>query len=104
MRARKRKCVHAHAISHPAQARNLASTQSHKHAISHPAQAVVEEMRTVKFFSELPRDTMLELARVMRIERLEELSVVFRQGDAGTHFYIVLSGSVYHPPSFFTMA
>ena len=56
---------------------------------------VLEElMLRIKFLEQLARPSRLEICRVASYKQLETGNVLFRQGDAGDAFYIVLSGSV----------
>ena len=49
---------------------------------------------SASFFQKLPSDVLPEVLRVLNYEVLKAGAVLFRQGDLGTSFYVVLSGSV----------
>jgi signal-transduction protein with cAMP-binding, CBS, and nucleotidyltransferase domain len=47
-----------------------------------------------KFFEPLSTEVCMELCKVMRFESFPANAVVFRKGDLGSKFYIVLQGAV----------
>lgn len=55
---------------------------------------VLAALAGVDFLAELPIDQLAVLAQQAEIERWGGGEVLFRQGDAGTHCYVVLAGAV----------
>jgi CRP-like cAMP-binding protein len=60
-----------------------------------PATARVDPaLPRVPIFSDLSRDAFVALTRAMALRRVKEGEVVLQEGDGGTSFYVVASGSV----------
>ncbi|XP_043236726.1 rap guanine nucleotide exchange factor 4-like, partial [Amphibalanus amphitrite] len=62
-------------------------------------QYVAELLRSIATLRDLPHELILDLASCAYLEDLEEGVTLFRQGDRGTNWYAVLSGSVSAFPS-----
>ena len=52
------------------------------------------EIQHIKFFAKYDEDVKLELCRVLRRRNCSRHEVVFRQGDAGETFFVVVAGAV----------
>lgn len=48
----------------------------------------------IKFFETLEKDLVVKLCRHLSIKTYKKSDVVFRQGDEGANFYVMLSGSI----------
>jgi CRP/FNR family cyclic AMP-dependent transcriptional regulator len=51
-------------------------------------------LRAVPLFRDFEDDALLELARLFTVQRYRKHETIFREGDPGETFYIVISGSV----------
>jgi trk system potassium uptake protein TrkA len=56
--------------------------------------ALVQSMRKLDFLSPLGEEDLAELARGIVLERKAKGEIVFKKGDAGAFFYVVVSGEV----------
>ncbi len=50
--------------------------------------------RTVPFYGAIPAHQFPELARICKIEEVGPNRTIFKEGDAGQKFYIIIHGSV----------
>jgi len=66
----------------------FARTSSDLRALSHFLSSGVE------FFSSLPPDTLLDVARLARLRYVKKDEVVYSQGEKARHMYVVLSGCI----------
>ncbi len=51
-------------------------------------------LKSVSFFSEVPEDSLVEVAAVMEEVECRAGSEIFHQGDLGTSLYVIVSGKV----------
>jgi CRP-like cAMP-binding protein len=54
-----------------------------------------EILRKFTFFSDLPREVLVALAKIARQEKYAAGAVIFHEGDSADHFYLVLDGEVH---------
>ncbi|KAJ3323705.1 hypothetical protein HDV06_001435 [Boothiomyces sp. JEL0866] len=69
----------------------IMSTSSRSHA---DLVAADDYLRNLPAFSNIPDYILSELWKLMISERFEEGEVIFRQGDPGTKWYVILQGTV----------
>jgi CRP-like cAMP-binding protein len=55
---------------------------------------LIETLREMRFLHDLGPMHLEQLAKIGRFRDVEEGSIVFRQGDAAQHVYLVVSGNV----------
>ncbi|GBF51710.1 serine/threonine protein kinases [Leptospira ryugenii] len=56
---------------------------------------LIEILRTVDLFSEIPHDSILELASALKEDHFRKDEVILHKGDPGTCMYIIYHGRVY---------
>jgi len=59
-----------------------------------PDEVAKEQLRGVKWFTEMPADQLSLLYRRARHRRFQRYALVVREGQFGSSFYVVLSGSL----------
>lgn len=73
---------------------SLASSLSHRERSLMETQRLLEYLTNVKFFVELDPDSQRKCVTHMFYKEFNPGEFVFHQGEEGTRFYVVLSGSV----------
>ena len=73
--------------------RHVLSEDAYKISDSEASMAA-EVLRSIHFFSKLPKSALLGVVKSTRLINVAQNHVLFRQGDMGQEFYIILSGSV----------
>jgi CRP-like cAMP-binding protein len=51
-------------------------------------------LKSVSFFSEVPEDSLVEVAAVLEEVECAAGSTIFKQGDLGTSLYVIVTGKV----------
>ena len=55
---------------------------------------ITEQLQSVELFSELNSDQLYRLAKTGIIEPHKRNDFIFKQGEEGTKFYVVISGAI----------
>src|SRR3984893_9755111 len=55
---------------------------------------VLELLRSMDLFAELPDEELAKIARLLKEHKINENEVIFSQGDGGDGLYIILQGRV----------
>uniref|UniRef100_A0A7S3GFF4 Cyclic nucleotide-binding domain-containing protein n=1 Tax=Palpitomonas bilix TaxID=652834 RepID=A0A7S3GFF4_9EUKA len=55
---------------------------------------LLQLLDNVTFLKKFPRSVLMEISEAVRLETFDGFQVVFRQGEPGTKYYMILSGSV----------